>query len=127
MKSLDTPVDRKYAALVRNFPPRPIHNEREYDATVAVMFPITEKGKLTQAEIDNVDALSLFIREWEKSIIRSRSWGRWRVCGRSSRRPVCRRRIWAGSWATAVWAASFSPAGGSFPKHTSRRWRNIFI
>ena len=45
----ETRTNTQYAELVRGFPPRPIHNERQYDATVEVMnrFAVRDENMLS--------------------------------------------------------------------------------
>src|SRR6476660_3792352 len=56
-----------YFKLVRNFPLRPIRDEAEYDAAVAVMekLAISGEGSLDPEESDHLDALSTFISRYD--------------------------------------------------------------
>ena len=58
----------EYAALVRKFPPRPIHNARQYDATVAVMnkLAVRDEDSLSAAEHDYLDALATFVEQYDQ-------------------------------------------------------------
>jgi HTH-type transcriptional regulator/antitoxin HigA len=58
-----------YLKLVRRFPLRPLASEAEYDAAVAVLFPLSEKAEtveLDSGEKDYLDALSHFIQRWDE-------------------------------------------------------------
>ena len=64
----ETKTKAEYAELVRGFPPRPIHNEKQYDATVEVMnkLAVRDENTLSSAEIDYLDALSLFVELYDR-------------------------------------------------------------
>jgi HTH-type transcriptional regulator/antitoxin HigA len=66
--TLLTATHEEYAALVRKFPPRPIHNARQYDATVAVMnkLAIRNEDSLSPAEHDYLDALATFVEQYDQ-------------------------------------------------------------
>ncbi|HUO07839.1 MAG TPA: hypothetical protein VM008_06045 [Phycisphaerae bacterium] len=57
----------EYAALVRKFPPRPIHNARQYGATVAVInkLAVRDEDSLSPAEHDYLDALATFVEQYD--------------------------------------------------------------
>jgi HTH-type transcriptional regulator / antitoxin HigA len=60
--------NRKYAQLVRKFPPRPIHSARQYDDTLAVMnrLAMRDEDTLSPAEADYLDALATFVEEYDR-------------------------------------------------------------
>ncbi|MCL2648989.1 MAG: hypothetical protein FWD61_18655 [Phycisphaerales bacterium] len=63
-----TRTNAEYAALVHGFPPRPIHSEKQYDATVEVMnkLAVRDENTLSPAEIDYLDALALFVELYDR-------------------------------------------------------------
>ena len=58
----------EYLTLVKRFPPRPIHNERQYDATVEVMnqLAVRDEGTLSEAEEDYLLALTRFVEDYDR-------------------------------------------------------------
>ncbi len=57
----------QYAELIQAFPPRPIHNTRDYNATVAVMnkFAIRDEDSLSADEQDYLHALATFVEQYD--------------------------------------------------------------
>ncbi len=64
--AVGTPKD-EYLALVREFAPRPIHNTEEYKSTVDVMnkLAVRDEDSLSDAERDYLDALTLFVKQYD--------------------------------------------------------------
>lgn len=54
-----------YIALVREFVPRPIRDEDEYDRAVALMERLLNREELSPGAQDYLDALSTFIEAFE--------------------------------------------------------------
>ena len=60
-------VGKRYMALFKEFPIRPIRNEKEYDAAVGVMgrLAVRAEGSLPRDEQDYLDALTLLISYYD--------------------------------------------------------------
>jgi len=58
----------EYLELVQQFPPRPIRDEVQYDATVAVMnkLVVRDEDTLTDAEADYLLALTRFVEDYDQ-------------------------------------------------------------
>lgn len=58
----------EYLELVLTFPPRPIHDEKHYDRTVAVMnrLAVRDEGTLSDAEQDYLEALTRFVEVYDQ-------------------------------------------------------------
>lgn len=56
-----------YMALVNQFPPRPIHSERQYDQTVAVIdrLAVRDEKSFSRAERDYLAALTRFVEDYD--------------------------------------------------------------
>lgn len=55
-----------YLALVRQFPLRPIHSEREYDAAAEFLDTLVLRTDLSAGEKQYVEALSIFIEDYDR-------------------------------------------------------------
>jgi HTH-type transcriptional regulator / antitoxin HigA len=58
----------QYAALIRKFPPRPLHTLRDYNVAVAVMnkLAVKDEESLTADEADYLDALATFVEKYDR-------------------------------------------------------------
>jgi HTH-type transcriptional regulator/antitoxin HigA len=54
-----------YLELVRRFPLRPIHNERELDRATAIINSLLDRDRLTAAEQDYLDVLGDLVERYE--------------------------------------------------------------
>lgn len=54
-----------FIALVREFVPRPIRNEEEYERAEALMARLLDRGELSSGAQDYLDALTTFIEAFE--------------------------------------------------------------
>jgi len=66
-KTINRPASDRYLALVKRFPLRPIHGEREYDAAVEVMnaLAVRDEGSLDRGEQDYLDTLTLLVETYD--------------------------------------------------------------
>jgi HTH-type transcriptional regulator/antitoxin HigA len=64
-KSQSTGVSIDYLRLVARFPLRPLKSESEYDRAVAIIDRLVLKPELTRGEDDYLDALTLFIQNYD--------------------------------------------------------------
>jgi HTH-type transcriptional regulator/antitoxin HigA len=65
MKSRARKVDGSYLALIRRFPLRPIRNESELDAAIAVIDDLAVRDHLDSGESDYLDVLSDLVERYE--------------------------------------------------------------
>jgi len=61
----ESPLARGYFALVSAFPLKPIHNDQEHDAAIAVVDGLLERIELAPDEEDYLDVLSRLIEDYE--------------------------------------------------------------
>ena len=55
-----------YLKLLQEFPPRPIHNEKEYEATQLVIDRLLDLPKLSTEESDYLHVLGTLLSEYEQ-------------------------------------------------------------
>jgi HTH-type transcriptional regulator / antitoxin HigA len=58
----------QYLALLRAFPPRPIHGDDEHHRTIEVANGLLDRPELSSDEEDYLDVLGLLIADYEDSI-----------------------------------------------------------
>jgi HTH-type transcriptional regulator/antitoxin HigA len=61
----------EYLALVKKFPPRPIHDSATYDKTVEVMnrLAVRDESTLSLAEADYLEALATFVEAYDRNLV----------------------------------------------------------
>jgi HTH-type transcriptional regulator / antitoxin HigA len=64
-------MPRTYAGLVAMFPPRPIHDEADYDNAVEVIERLAGH-RLNADQEDYLEALATFVEAWERASLESR-------------------------------------------------------
>jgi HTH-type transcriptional regulator/antitoxin HigA len=65
MKTLTRRVRDDYLELVKRFPLRPIRNDRELDESFTILDKLVTRTKLTSGESDYLEALSVFVSDYE--------------------------------------------------------------
>lgn len=58
--------NRTYEQLLAEFPPRPISTDAQYEATVAQIDALIDKGELTLDEQDHLTALGMMVERFEE-------------------------------------------------------------
>ena len=57
----------KYIQLLQQFPPRPINNDEQLEATQAQIYRLLDKNELTSEELDYLDVLGVLVFEYEQA------------------------------------------------------------
>jgi HTH-type transcriptional regulator/antitoxin HigA len=62
------PSSDRYLEMLREFPPRPIHNDGEHRRAIEVIDKMIDRGRLTPEEEDYLEVLGLIVSAYEDSI-----------------------------------------------------------
>lgn len=62
------PSSDRYLEMLREFPPRPIHDDGEHRRAIAVIDTLIDRGRLTPEEEDYLEVLGLIVAAYEDSL-----------------------------------------------------------